>query len=100
MALRRGAAALASALRRAVGPPPPPAALRAPAAIRPFSSSPAPEETIDEIRARIFGTHIGDGRPSGRKILRKKLIGPAVAAWYPPDVKEIDPFFVDVDDAR
>jgi small subunit ribosomal protein S33 len=57
-------------------------------------------QTLAAIRARIFGTHIGDGRPSGRKLLRKPLIGPAVAAYYPPDPAALDPLFVDVDDTR
>jgi small subunit ribosomal protein S33 len=57
-------------------------------------------QTLAAIRARIFGTHIGDGRPSGRKLLRKPLIGPAVANYYPPDPAALDPLFVDVEDTR
>ena len=106
MALRRS---LPIALRllssRAAGPSPhsataPP--LAAAAARAPFSSSssppPAEDESLDQIRARIFGTHVGDGRSTGRKLLRSALAGPAVAAWYPPEI--VDPLFLDVDDTR
>jgi small subunit ribosomal protein S33 len=57
-------------------------------------------QTLAAIRARIFGTHLGDGRPSGRKLLRRALIGPAVAAYYPPDPAAMDPLWVNVDDTR
>ena len=110
MALRRS---LHTALRllssRAAGPSPHSAA--APLAAR-FSSAAAGDEraapaaaaadaateSLDEVRARIFGTHIGDGRSTGRKLLRGALAGPAVATWYPPEI--VDPLFLDVDDTR
>ena len=57
-------------------------------------------ETLASIRSRIFGTAIGDGRPSGRKLLRKKLVGELEAAYYPPEPTALDPLFVDQDDLR
>lgn len=46
--------------------------------------------------SRIFGTHIGNGLQSGRKILRKNLAGPAVMAWYERPLNgAIDPFYED-----
>ena len=41
------------------------------------------KEYLDNVRFRIFGTHIGNGLRSGRKVLRKNLIGDKVLAWYP-----------------
>lgn len=83
---------------------------RAPASDGPSTSAPSSNpgaddavyggQTLAAIRARIFGTHIGDGRPSGRKLLRRALIGPAVAAYYPSDPAALDPLYVDVDDTR
>lgn len=111
--LRRSAGALLDALRRAssagAGPRTTPPGTHHPASSASWfsSSTPAPptppaagddEETLDQIRARIFGTHIGDGRPSGRKLLRSRLAGPTVVAWYPADI--VDPLYVDVDDVR
>ncbi|XP_026438822.1 28S ribosomal protein S33, mitochondrial-like [Papaver somniferum] len=47
---------------------------------------------VSEARARIFGHVLNPtGQPSGIKILRKKLIGEKVAAWYPYDIKRDDP---------
>jgi small subunit ribosomal protein S33 len=56
--------------------------------------------TVEEARARIFGTHIGDGLRSGRKILRRALIGERVASYYPPQWFAGDPLLVDVDAER
>ena len=53
-------------------------------------------ESIEEIRSRIFGTHIGNGLRSGRKILRRKLIGEKIAAYYPEDILKVDPFMPDL----
>jgi len=53
------------------------------------------DETIEEIRARIFGNHIGNGLRSGRKVLRKKLIGDKIAAYYPEPIEAADPMFED-----
>ena len=55
------------------------------------------QESLEEIRARIFGTHIGNGLRSGRKLLRKKLIGDKVANYYPEPISKLDPMFVDMD---
>jgi Mitochondrial ribosomal subunit S27 len=55
-------------------------------------------QTLLEIRHRIFGDHIGNNLPSGRKVLRKKLVGEKVASYYGLDQKleRQDPFFVDL----
>lgn len=58
------------------------------------------EESLEQIRSRIFGTAIGDGRPSGRKVLRKKLVGDVVASYYPDNPAAQDPLFVDLDDVK
>jgi len=50
--------------------------------------------------AEIFGHHIGNGLPSGRKILRKPLVGEALVEYYPTAVAAKDPLFVDLADAR
>lgn len=57
-------------------------------------------ETIEEVRARIFGHHIGDGLRSGRKILAKPLIGDQVASYYPEDWFAGDPLLVDMEAER
>mmetsp|Transcript_7127 Transcript_7127/g.14960 ORF Transcript_7127/g.14960 Transcript_7127/m.14960 type:complete len:155 (-) Transcript_7127:369-833(-) len=41
------------------------------------------KEYLDEARWKIFGTYPGNGLRSGRKILRKNLVGDKVLAWYP-----------------
>ncbi|CAA0823912.1 Unknown protein [Striga hermonthica] len=47
---------------------------------------------VTEARARIFGHVLNPtGQRSPHKILRKKLIGDKVAAWYPYDIKHDDP---------
>jgi hypothetical protein len=53
-------------------------------------------ESLEEIRSRIFGTHIGNGQRSGRKILRRKLIGSKIASYYPEDITKKDPFMPDL----
>lgn len=53
-------------------------------------------ETIEEVRSRIFGTHIGNGLRSGRKILRKKLIGDTIASYYPKEISKSDPFMLNL----
>ncbi len=58
------------------------------------------EESLEQIRSRIFGTHIGNGLRSGRKVLRKRLIGDRVASYYPEPVAKYDPMFVDMDMER
>lgn len=64
------------------------------------SDSSARSETIEEVRARIFGHHIGDGLRSGRKILAKPLIGDQVASYYPEDWFAGDPLLLDVEAER
>lgn len=53
-------------------------------------------ETLEEVRSRIFGTHIGNGLRSGRKVLQKKLLGAKIAAYYPEDILKSDPFMPDL----
>ena len=53
-------------------------------------------ETIDEIRSRIFGNHLGDGIRSGRKVLARPLLGPAITSYYPKDWFAGDPLLVDL----
>lgn len=71
---------------------------------RGFAAEPAqaeqPEtlEDLELVRARIFGNHIGDGRRSGRKVLRRPLKGDKVANWYlDAPMAKLDPLFVDPD---
>ena len=54
------------------------------------------QESLDEIRSRIFGSHIGNGLRSGRKILRKKLVGDKIANYYLEPISKLDPMFVDL----
>lgn len=54
-------------------------------------------QTLQEIRHRIFGDHIGNNLPSGRKILRRKLQGDRIATYYGTEgLEKSDPFFVDL----
>ena len=57
-------------------------------------------QTLEEIRSRIFGTHIGSGLPSGRKLLRKKLVGEKIASYYEVPIGKTDPLFESLDDER
>lgn len=52
------------------------------------------EESLEQVRARIFGTHIGNGLRSGRKVLRRPLIGSKLVAWYPEDPSKRDPLMI------
>lgn len=61
-----------------------------------YSTSTPLQETLEEIRSRIFGSHIGNGLRSGRKILRKKLVGDKIADYYLEPVSKSDPMFVDL----
>lgn len=67
---------------------------------RPSSAAQYTEGQLAEIRQRVFGTHIGDGLPSGRKLLRKKLIGQKVAAYYDHGEPVKDPLIVNLDAER
>lgn len=60
-----------------------------------FTTSSALKDNIEIIRSRIFGNHIGNGLRSGRKVLRKKLIGDKIANYYPEPISKLDPMFVD-----
>lgn len=57
-------------------------------------------ETLEQIRARIFGTHIGNGLSSGRKLLRKKLVGAKIAGYYGSNIEETDPLFEYLDEEK
>ena len=62
------------------------------------------EEGIEQVRARIFGSHIGNNQRSGRKVLRRALKGEQIVSWYQnerfvPMAKQ-DPLFVDPDIER
>ena len=50
---------------------------------------------VAEASARIFGHAVGggDGQRSGRKILRRKVIGGKVLEWYPRSVANKFPGF-------
>lgn len=61
------------------------------------STTASTQESLEEIRARIFGNHIGNNLRSGRKLLRRRLIGEKVASYYPEPISKIDPMFVDMD---
>lgn len=73
-------------------------------ALRQFSSEGAAtlgsQESLEQITSRIFGTHIGNGLRSGRKVLRKRLIGDKIASYYPEPVAKYDPMFVDMNIER
>ena len=57
-------------------------------------------QTLEEIRSRIFGAHVGNGLPSGRKLLRKKLVGEKIANYYEIPIEKTDPLFESLDDER
>lgn len=65
-----------------------------------YSTTVGTQESLEEIRARIFGNHIGNGLRSGRKLLRKKLVGDKVANYYMEPIHKNDPMFVDMDIER
>lgn len=67
---------------------------------RPASAQEYTEQQIAEIRQRVFGTHIGNGLPSGRKILRKKLMGEKIASYYAHAEPLKDPLIVNLDAER
>lgn len=50
---------------------------------------------LDQLRSKIFGTHIGNNLRSGRKLLRKPLKGDKVASYYLEPLGKADPLFVD-----
>ena len=64
----------------------------------------SPPDTIEDlelIRSQIFGNHIGNGERSGRKVLRKRLKGEKVLAWYNlKPMAKLDPLFQDPDIER
>lgn len=46
--------------------------------------------------ARIARPCTGDGLPSGRKVLKQKLIGAKVVDWYPEDLTRNDPYMLSI----
>ncbi|PSC67922.1 28S ribosomal mitochondrial-like [Micractinium conductrix] len=56
----------------------------------------AGEESLEQIRARIFGTHIGNGLRSGRKVLRRPLLGQKLVDWYPSQDVGQDPLMLNI----
>ncbi|KAK9861725.1 hypothetical protein WJX84_011552 [Apatococcus fuscideae] len=73
---------------------------RSPAPLAYSTQAAAGGESLEQIRSRIFGTHIGNGLRSGRKLLRKKLVGEQIAAYYPEPIYKKDPLFVNLDVER
>ena len=59
------------------------------------SHSTAYAAEIEQLRSKIFGTHVGNGLPSGRKLLRKPLIGEKIANYYIKPFSQSDPLYVD-----
>ena len=53
-----------------------------------------------QARHQIFGTHIGDGQRSGRKVLRKALVAERMADWYMQPMTKFDPIFADPKDEQ
>ena len=71
-------------------------------AARGLATTPRPEPgkmpTDEEVRvvsAEIFGNHLGDGKRSGRKVLRRKRLGPVFAEWYGENFARMDNLFDD-----
>jgi small subunit ribosomal protein S33 len=63
---------------------------------RSLASHPFEEESLEEIRARIFGNRIGNGLRSGAKLLKKKLVGEKIANYYPKPIAKNDPMFINL----
>ena len=63
---------------------------------RSFASHPFEAESLEEIRARIFGNRIGNGLRSGAKLLKKKLIGEKIASYYPEPISKFDPMYINL----
>jgi small subunit ribosomal protein S33 len=64
-------------------------------------AEPKEAEPIELVRSRIFGSHIGEGAlRSGRKVLRRSLIGEKVANYYPPKWFAGDPLLMDIEAER
>lgn len=48
----------------------------------------------------LLATFAGNGLPSGRKILRRKLIGQKIVDWYPEDIERKDPYMLNLEAER
>lgn len=44
----------------------------------------------------VLSTAAGNGMRSGRKVLRKALVGERLMAWYPPDPTKHDPLMLSI----
>ena len=61
----------------------------------------ANKKKIALVAARIFQTALNDTNvPTGRKLLKKALVGPRLTSWYPEGIRKMDMLFEDPDDGR
>ena len=61
----------------------------------------ANKKKIALVAARIFQTALNDtNAPTGRKLLKKALVGPRLTSWYPEGIRKMDMLFEDPDDKR
>ena len=61
----------------------------------------ANKKKIALVAARIFQTALNDTNvPTGRKLLKKALVGPRLTSWYPEGIRKMDMLFEDPDDKR
>lgn len=76
--------------------PPPALTISRAAALTPYliapppSSSPPPPVAIIAVRREVFGIVEGNGKRSGRKVLRRNLYGPAVRSYYPLTMADLE----------
>jgi len=71
-------------------------------AVHSMSSGKVTKSAVEIARkaAEIFGHHVGNGLPSGRKVLRKAMIGDKLVEYYPRSLVKMDPLMTDPDDTR
>jgi len=61
----------------------------------------ANKKKIALVAARIFQTALNDtNAPTGRKLLKKALVGPRLTSWYPEGIRKMDMLFEDPEDKR
>eukprot|EP00192_Tetraselmis_astigmatica_P015044 CAMPEP_0117677820 /NCGR_PEP_ID=MMETSP0804-20121206/16947_1 /TAXON_ID=1074897 /ORGANISM="Tetraselmis astigmatica, Strain CCMP880" /LENGTH=160 /DNA_ID=CAMNT_0005487125 /DNA_START=59 /DNA_END=541 /DNA_ORIENTATION=- len=58
------------------------------------------QKILDDARHRIFGTHIGNGERSGRKVLKKALVAERMADYYMERLTKAHPIFADPKDEQ
>jgi len=61
----------------------------------PAMSSGATARTLLEITAKVFGHHVGNGLPSGRKILAQQLNWSRILDYNPAPVHKPNPYIRD-----